>query len=127
MCLLVEILRRMKTYYTKRKEFIHTISLQGKEINVDLTIIILCFVKCMTQKVGIVKHPILSMIYSIVSWIKLMIPLIYPWVYKKLNMFLIYLTQMVIFLFPFNFISKIGKFSMSVFYLATYSCPIYPS
>jgi hypothetical protein len=41
---------------------------------------------------------------------KLIITLIYPWVYKTLNMFLIYLTQRVSFLFPFNFIAKIGKY-----------------
>jgi hypothetical protein len=33
-----------------------------------------------------------------------------PMVYKKLNMFLIYLTLRVSFLFPFNFIAKIGKY-----------------
>jgi len=64
----------------------------------------------MTQKVGIVNHPILSMVYSIVYWVKLIITLIYPWVYKKLNMFLIYFTQRASFLFPFNFIAKIGKY-----------------
>jgi hypothetical protein len=64
----------------------------------------------MTQKVGIVNHPILSMVYSIVYRVKLIITLIYPWVYKKLNMFLICFTQRVNFLFPFNFIAKIGKY-----------------